>query len=185
MISSWLMAAALQPATYSPVRQSVSVLAGHGGRDRWLVTGALFVAAGLYLLTALSLVELPFRARLGSFAVALCAVGIALSPQPVHGSTDRHVAFTVIGAFTIAIWPLLAFRRSAPDSSPTGLRTACIAAVVFLALLVWTLIEAQHGAHLGLSERISSGIQECWPGIVACQQGAADLAEPPAGVQEG
>jgi hypothetical protein len=36
----WLIADAVQPTSYSPIRKTVSVLAGHAGTDRWIVTGA-------------------------------------------------------------------------------------------------------------------------------------------------
>jgi hypothetical protein len=35
----WLIADAVQPASYSPIRKTVSVLAGHAGTDRWIMTG--------------------------------------------------------------------------------------------------------------------------------------------------
>lgn len=167
MISSWLIAARMQPVAYSPVRQSVSVLAGYGGRDRWIVTGALLIVSTCYVLTAIGLTELTRRAHIGLVLSGLCALGIAVSPQPAHGSTPRHVALTVLGALTIAIWPLLVAQRAASGWSPMSVRTSAVAAVLFLGLLAWTLVEAQDGTHLGLSERLSSGAQECWPAVVA------------------
>src|ERR1700722_1313519 len=47
MTVAWLVADTLQPASYSPLRQTVSVLAGQAGADRWIVTGALFLIGGL------------------------------------------------------------------------------------------------------------------------------------------
>ena len=35
LVGGWLIAGALQPASYSPMRQTMSVLAGHSGTDRW------------------------------------------------------------------------------------------------------------------------------------------------------
>jgi hypothetical protein len=35
----------------------------------------------------------------------LAAIGIAASPEPVCGSTPRHLAWTVLGAVTITVWP--------------------------------------------------------------------------------
>jgi hypothetical protein len=45
----WVVADTLQPPSYSPVRQSVSVLAGHAAHDRWLMTSAIFLAGCCYL----------------------------------------------------------------------------------------------------------------------------------------
>src|SRR5271165_5736157 len=39
LVGGWLVAGALQPASYSPMRQTMSVLAGHSGTDRWVMTG--------------------------------------------------------------------------------------------------------------------------------------------------
>src|ERR1700689_5832713 len=49
----WLVADAVQPASYSPPRKTVSVLAGHAGTDRWIMTGALFPVGGCPVATAL------------------------------------------------------------------------------------------------------------------------------------
>ncbi len=43
MIGGWLAAEALQPPSYSPVRSTISGLAGLGGTDRWIMISALFV----------------------------------------------------------------------------------------------------------------------------------------------
>ena len=51
----WLVAEAVQPASYSPIRKTISVLAGHAGTDRWIMTGALFLVGGCQLVTAAGL----------------------------------------------------------------------------------------------------------------------------------
>jgi hypothetical protein len=35
----------LQPASYSPVRATTSLMAGGAGTDRWVMTGGIFLAA--------------------------------------------------------------------------------------------------------------------------------------------
>ena len=42
LIGGWVVADELQPVSYSPVRQTLGVLAGHAGTDRWIMTMALF-----------------------------------------------------------------------------------------------------------------------------------------------
>ena len=37
-----LIAGILQPASYSPVRTTISVMAGQAGTDRWVMTGGIF-----------------------------------------------------------------------------------------------------------------------------------------------
>ena len=52
LIGGWLAADAVQPASYSPIRETISVLAGAAGTDRWIMTGALFLVGSCYLVTA-------------------------------------------------------------------------------------------------------------------------------------
>lgn len=166
LTGAWLVGDALQPRSYSPVRQTVSVLAGHAGTDRWIMTGALFAIGACYLATAagLSIVGLP--ARLGLLVAGLAGIGIALCPEPVHGSTPQHLLFTTVGAITLSVWPALVPRRAA---SPLPLRRGSLVVVtaLFVALLAWTFAETQDGAALGLAERASSSLEVCWPFVVA------------------
>lgn len=166
LIAGWLLGDALQPTSYSPVRQSVSVLAGHAGTDRWVVTGVLFVIGACYLVTAVGLAAVGLPARIGLLVAGLAGIGIALCPEPVHGSTPQHLLFTTIGAITLSVWPALVPRRAA---GPLPLRRGTIVAVtaVFLALLAWTFAETRDGAALGLAERASCSIEVCWPFVVA------------------
>jgi hypothetical protein len=172
LAAAWVVADALQPSSYSPVRQTVSVMAGYGGTDRWVVTGTLFAVGGCYFVTAAGLSGLRWPARLLLMVAGLSSIGIAASPEPVHGSTPEHVAWAVLGAVTIAVWPAFVSRpaparRAAPR--PLILNAGSCAAVtaVFLVLLGWLFVETQGGADLGLVERLTSGVQTSWPFIVA------------------
>ncbi len=165
--AAWLLADALQPVSYSPVRQTVSVLAGYGGTHRWIVTSALFVVGGCELLTAAGLAGVRAFARLLLVVAGLASVGIAACPEPAHGSTPAHLAWTALGAVVIAVWPAFTARPGA--SSPVILSARGCAAVtaVFVALLGWLAIETQNGSLLGLAERLCSLIQTSWPFVVA------------------
>ena len=44
----------------------------------------------------------------------MAGIGIAASPEPARGATPRHLAWTVLGAVTIAVWPAFAARRASP-----------------------------------------------------------------------
>ena len=50
-----LAAAGLQPASYNPVRTTISVMAGQAGTDRWVMTGGIVLTGGCYLVTAAGL----------------------------------------------------------------------------------------------------------------------------------
>ena len=108
LTGGWLVAGALQPASYNPVRATVSVMAGHAGTDRWVMTGALLLVGGFHLVTAAGLGALRVSARVLLVLAGVSSVGIALSPEPVLGSTPQHLAWTSFGAVIITVWP--AFR---------------------------------------------------------------------------
>jgi hypothetical membrane protein len=166
MISAWLVAERLQPPSYSPLGSSISGLAALGATDRWIVTTALFVVGACYFVSAACLPGLRRSARLVLLIAGLSGVGIAVSPQPVHGSNPQHMVWTVLGAVALAVWPAFTARRG--PSQPPIVRPLGVAAVtvVSLALLAWLVAETQGGAALGLAERLVTGLQMTWPFVV-------------------
>ena len=166
MIGAWLLAEALQPPSYSPMYSSISGLAALGATDRWIVTDALLLVGACYFVTAACLPGLRKSARTVLGIAGLPSVGIAMSPQPVHGTNPQHLVWTSLGAVAIAVWP--AFTASRAPSQPLILRPRGAAAVtvVSLALLTWLIAETQGGSALGLAERLVTGLQITWPFIV-------------------
>src|SRR5690348_18423337 len=51
LTGAYLMAGTLQPVSYSPVRSTISVMAGQAGTDRWVMTGGIVLTGGCYLVT--------------------------------------------------------------------------------------------------------------------------------------
>jgi hypothetical protein len=176
LTAAWLIADSRQPASYSPRRQTVSVLAGHAGTDRWIVTAALYLIGGCYVATAAGLRAVDLPARMGLLVAGLAAIGIATCPEPAHGSTVQHLLCTGIGALAITIWPALVARRNT-QTPLTSVGTSIVVTTVFVALLIWTFIETQHGDALGLAERLSAAAQSCWPFVVAVAARRAMRAE--------
>jgi Protein of unknown function (DUF998) len=163
----WLIADAVQPASYSPIRKTVSVLAGHAGTDRWIMTGALFLVGGCQFVTAAGLVGVGVPARILLAVAGLSSIGIALSPEPAHGSTPQHLAWTSLGAVAIAVWPALVARRAPPRPLVLSSYGCALVTAVFIVLLGWLVIETQGGSDLGLAERLFLSTETCWPFIVA------------------
>ena len=163
----WLVAGAVQPASYSPVRKTVSVLAGHAGTDRWIMTGALFLVGGCQLVTAAGLVGVRVSARILLAVAGLSSIGIAASPEPARGSTPQHLAWTSLGAVAIAVWPALVARRAPPRPLILSSYGCAVVTAVFIVLLGWLVIETQGGSDLGLAERLFLSTETCWPFIVA------------------
>jgi len=167
LTSAWLVADALQPPSYSPMRQTVSVMAGLAGTDRWIMTWALLVVGGLHLVTAAGLSALRASARVLLVIAGASSIGIAACPEPVVGSTPAHLAFTALGAVTIAIWPAFTVTRAAPQPLILSAVGAATVTAVFLILLAWLAAETQGGSDLGLAERLFLSTEICWPFIVA------------------
>lgn len=159
-------AGAMQPA-YSPIRDTVSALAGQAGAQPWIVTSALFAVGGCYLATAVGLAGLRLPARVLLAVAGLSSIGIAASPEPAVGSTPQHLAWTVLGAAVITVWPAFTVRRGPGQPLILTARGAAAVTMVFLALTGWLLVETQDGTLLGLSERVMSGVMTTWPFVVA------------------
>jgi hypothetical membrane protein len=174
LVVGWLIAAALQPASYSPMRETVSALAGYSGTDRWVMTAALLVVGACQIATGAGLTAVRVRARVLLIATGLSTIGIAVSPEPATGPTTRHLAFAVVCVVATAVWPVLvASRASRAMRGPTQpwiLRARGCATVtaLFAGLSLWLLVAARGGAaDLGLVERLTSAVQGLFPFVVA------------------
>jgi hypothetical protein len=188
LTGAYLVAGTLQPASYSPVRTTISAMAGQAGTDRWVMTAGIFLVAGCYLVTAAGLTGVPAPARALLAVAGIAGIGIAASPEPARGATPRHLAWTVLGAVTIAVWPAFAARRAAPRPLILSSYGSAAVTAVFVALLGWVLAETRDGTVLGLAERVTSSIQTCWPFIIAIAQRrtccAANTTRPSSGARD-
>ena len=167
LTGAYLIAGILQPASYSPMRKTISAMAGQAGTDRWIMTGGIFLVGCCYLVTAAGLAGVRARARALLIVAGLAGIGIAASPEPASGATPRHLAWTVLGAVTIAVWPAFAARRASARPLILSVYGSAAVTAVFVALLGWLFIETRDGSVLGLGERLTSSIQTSWPFIVA------------------
>ncbi len=123
LVGGWLIAGALQPASYSPMRQTMSVLAGQSGSDRWVMTAALLVVGSCQIATGAGLTAVSMPARILLILTGLSTLGIAATPEPATGPTARHLAFAVSCVVTTAVWPVLVARRAlAPRRGPSRRR---------------------------------------------------------------
>ena len=173
----WLIAGAAQPASYSPVRQTVSVLAGQAGTDRWIMTAALFLVGGCYLVTAAGLAAAGMPAGILLIIAGMSSIGIAACPEPEAGSTPQHLAWTSLGAVMIAVCPAFTARRASPRPLLLSARGSAAVTLVFIAMLGWVVIETQGGRDLGLAERLTSSVQTAWPFVVAVALRRSQQAE--------
>jgi hypothetical membrane protein len=103
LTGAYVIAGVLQPASFSPVSTTISVMAGQVGSDRWVMTGGIFLTGGCCLVTAVGLTGIRASARALLIVAGLAGIGIATSPEPTRGSIPRHLGLTVLGAVTIAV----------------------------------------------------------------------------------
>jgi hypothetical protein len=167
LTGGYLVAGVFQPASYTPIRETVSTMAGQAGTDRWIMTGALFLVGACHLVTAAGLTRLRAPARFLLVVAGLSSIGIATSPEPLRGSTPRHLAWVALGAVIIAVWPVFVARRGPRRPLILSVYGSAAVTAVFVALLVWLVIETRDGSLLGLAERLTSSVQTSWPFIVA------------------
>lgn len=168
LTGGWLLASALQPPSYDPVRQTMSQMAGPGAADPWIMTETMLVVGACYFITAAGLTEARRPARFLLVVAGLCSVGIATSPEPQNQApTLMHLAWTVLGGITIALWPAFTGRRLPRRPAVLTIGWATGVTLVFCAMLFWVLAETQGGSALGLAERLTASVQTTWPFVVA------------------
>jgi hypothetical membrane protein len=168
LVGGWLMAGALQPPSYSPMRQTMSVLAGHSGTDRWVMTAALLLVGSCQIATGAGLTAVRMPARILLILTGLSTLGVAATPEPATGPTPPHLAFAVSCVVTTAVWPVLVARRAPAQSWILGVYGCAAVTAVFAGLSCWLLIAARGGGgDLGMVERLTSAVQGLFPLVVA------------------
>jgi hypothetical protein len=168
LVGGWVVAGALQPASYSPMRQTMSVLAGQSGADRWVMTAALLLVGSCQIATGAGLTGVGIPARILLIVTGLSTLGIAASPEPATGPTARHLAFAVSCAVTTAVWPVLVARRAPARSWILSVSGCATITVIFAVLSCWVVIAARDGGgDLGMVERLTSAVQGMFPLLVA------------------
>jgi hypothetical membrane protein len=177
LISGWLIAGALQPASYSAVQQTMSVLAGQTGTDPWVMTGALFLVGCCQLATGVGLTRVRTPARVVLILTGLSTIGVAASPEAATGATPRHLAFAVSCVVTTLVWPVFAAQREPARPRILSIYSTLVVTAVFAALSGWLLVTTQGGGDLGLAERLTSSAQGLWPLVVVLALRQAETSQ--------
>jgi len=160
LIGGFFVATAMQPASYNPVRDTISELAERGATDSWVMTSALAGLGLCYLLTALGLQPVGRVARVLLASGGVATLLIAVFRAPSHGYSLAHELAVIAAALTCCTWPLFGSHRLHPALLLT--RTPSIVATgVLLGLAAWYALES-HGALLGLAERCAAAAPPLW-----------------------
>ena len=161
LVGGWILADALQPPGYDPIRDTISALAALGATDRWVMTSGLAGLGACHVVTALGLRPVRSRGRVVFGLGGVATVMVAVFPQPAHGNSVAHTIAATVAFVALGAWPALA----AAPRSPTPLLSRSVswaASGVLLGLVAWFAAEL-HGGQRGLAERAAAGAQALWP----------------------
>jgi hypothetical membrane protein len=167
LFTGWTVAAGLQKLRYDPVRQTISVLAGHGATDRWVMTLAFLAVGACDVITGLALRPAGKAGRIILIIGGIGGMLVGANPETLgHGVPARHLLFAALGFVALTIWPAAAARRGDKKTVPWALRPriAVGASVLTLGLFTWFFAElVLSGGALGLAERALGEFQALWP----------------------
>lgn len=160
LVGGFFVAASLQPASYSPVRDTISELAAQGATDPWVMTTALGALGICYLLIAFGLRPARNAGRVALGSAGLATLLIAAFRQPHHGYSVAHEAAVVAAISTMCFWPVLGARRRNRARLLT-FPASVTATAVTVGLTMWFVFE-QHRGELGLAERCAAVSAALW-----------------------
>jgi hypothetical membrane protein len=160
LVGGFLVAAAIQPASYNPVRDTISELAEQGATDWWLMTAALVGVGFCYVLAALGLQPAGRAGRVLLATGGIAVLSIAAFRQPDRGYSLPHELAVIGAALTCCTWPVFASRRR-PAAFLLARATSTVAVGVSLGLATWYTLES-NGPLLGLAERCAATVPPLW-----------------------
>jgi hypothetical membrane protein len=185
LVVGFLVAARLQPASYDPLRDTISALAARGATDPWVMTAAIAVVGVCYLLTAIGLSPVRRAGRLSLAGGGVATLSIAAFPTPLHGYSGPHAVAVIAAAATMCAWPVLGVRGQ-PSARVLRLGPNVAASAVTFGLIMWFTF-AMNSGELGLAERCAAVAPALWLFPVACGarravvRGGANLSSPQGG----
>jgi hypothetical membrane protein len=160
LLGGLFVATAVQPPSYSPVRDTISELAAQGATDWWVMTSAIAGLGLCYLLAGLGLQPAGRAGRVLLVGGGVAVLLIALFRQPHRGYSLPHELAVIAAALTCCTWPAFAWHRRTPALLLTR-APSFTAAGVLVGLAAWYALET-HGALLGLAERFAATAPALW-----------------------
>jgi hypothetical membrane protein len=160
LIGGFSIAAALQPSSYSPVRDTISALAARGAADPWVMTLALVGVGICYVLTAIGLRSAHRFGRISLAGGGVATLLVATFQQPPRGYSLCHAVAVAALCAMMCAWPVLAARRKHRARLLTLPASSAATAITF-GLVLWFALEL-HGHDLGLAERCAAVAAAAW-----------------------
>jgi hypothetical membrane protein len=160
LVVGFLAAAALQPVSYDPLRETISALAARGATDPWVMTTAIAAVGVCYLMTALGLTTARRIGRLALAGGGVATLSIAAFPTPLHGYSRPHALAVIAASTTMCAWPVLAAHRR-HQARVLRLGPSAAASAVTFVLIMWFMLEV-NGTELGLAERCAAVVPALW-----------------------
>jgi hypothetical protein len=174
LAAGWAIAAPLQARPYSPMADSVSILAGIGATDRWVMSLAFALAGACEIATGLALRPARMAGRL--LLMAAGTAGLLVAVSPVHtgdGAGGLHILWAAVVLAALAVWPVAGSRRGPAGPWGLRLRVSVRVTVILLVLLGWFGLELVTAAgQSGLVERLLTTAQAAWPfvAVMSCRR---------------
>ncbi|MEU0298287.1 DUF998 domain-containing protein [Streptomyces sp. NPDC006175] len=183
LVGGWAVSAELQGPGYDPASATISILAADGAAGYWVMTSALLALGACHVVTACGLRPAAPFGRVALAGGGVSAMLLALFPAPSSGGSFSHGVVVAVGFSLLAVWPVLAVRRSTADprnpsgpgaarvpraAPPWGLRpgpSAMAAALIWLGG-AWFLLALFVLDTAGAAERVLTFAQSFWPLVV-------------------
>ncbi|WP_405659257.1 DUF998 domain-containing protein [Streptomyces sp. NBC_01166] len=183
LVGGWAVSAVLQGSGYDPASATISILAADGAAGYWVMTSALLALGACHVVTACGLRPAAPFGRVALAGGGVSAMLLALFPAPSSGGSFSHGAVVAVGFSLLAVWPVLAVRRSTagrgassgPGAAgvprtvpPWGLRAgpSIVAAALIWLGGAWFLLALLVLDTAGAAERVLTFAQSFWPLVV-------------------
>ncbi|MFJ6850733.1 DUF998 domain-containing protein [Streptomyces sp. NPDC091271] len=183
LVGGWAVSAELQGPGYDPASATISVLAADGAAGYWVMTSALLALGACHVVTACGLRPAAPFGRVALAGGGVSAMLLALFPAPSSGGSFSHGVVVAVAFSLLAVWPVLAVRRStagprtpagpgAADvpraAPPWGLRPgpSTMAATLIWLGGAWFLVALFVLDTAGAAERVLTFAQSFWPLVV-------------------
>jgi hypothetical membrane protein len=164
LIGGFSIAAALQPNSYSPARDTISALAARGAAEPWVMTLVLVGVGICYVLTAIGLRSARRFGRISLAGGGVATLLVATFQQPLHGYSVFHAVAVAALFATMCAWPVLAACRK-HRARLLMLPASSAATAITFGLMLWfalALALELHGHDVGLAARCAAVAVAAW-----------------------